>query len=131
VRVAVATEMGEYIDRLLNDRLANPRDDMLTMIANAEIDGEPVDWDLKVGYINLLIIAGIDTTWSAIGSGCGTSPSTPTRSSASSPPTTTTCCGTPPPRRSCGTTRRSRWRRKVVGETEVGGCPVHPATRCC
>ena len=42
---------------------------MLTFIANAEIDGEPVDWDLKLGYIRLLIIAGIDTTWSAIGSG--------------------------------------------------------------
>jgi cytochrome P450 len=69
VRVAVAMEMKEYVDRLLNDRLANPQDDMLTLVANAEIDGEPVDWDLKVGYINLLIIAGIDTTWSAIGSG--------------------------------------------------------------
>ena len=42
---------------------------MLTDVANAEIDGEPVAWDLKVGYIRLLIIAGIDTTWSAIGSG--------------------------------------------------------------
>eukprot|EP01041_Mallomonas_annulata_P024053 gene24053-44695_t len=41
---------------------------MLTFIANAEIDGEPVDWELKLGYIRLLIIAGIDTTWSAIGS---------------------------------------------------------------
>ncbi|HUS44360.1 MAG TPA: hypothetical protein VMY16_16975, partial [Ilumatobacteraceae bacterium] len=53
VRVAVATEMQEYVDGLLNDRLANPQDDMLTMIANAEIEGEPVDWNLKVGYINL------------------------------------------------------------------------------
>ncbi len=69
VRVAVATEMKDYVDQLLNDRLANPQDDMLTLVANAEIEGQPVDWDLKVGYINLLIIAGIDTTWSAIGSG--------------------------------------------------------------
>jgi len=57
------------VSALLRDRLDNPCDDMLTMIANAEIDGEPVGWDLKVGYINLLIVAGIDTTWSAIGSG--------------------------------------------------------------
>ena len=42
---------------------------MLTMIANAEIDGEPVSWQEKVGYVRLLIIAGIDTTWSSIGSG--------------------------------------------------------------
>jgi len=69
VRVQVMTEMTEYISTMLEDRLANPRDDMLTMIAKAEIDGEPVDWELKVGYVRLLIVAGIDTTWSAIGSG--------------------------------------------------------------
>jgi hypothetical protein len=69
VRVEVMTEMDTYIGQILEDRLAHPQDDMLTMIANAEIDGEPVDWDLKCGYIALLIIAGIDTTWSAIGSG--------------------------------------------------------------
>ncbi|MDH3299108.1 MAG: cytochrome P450 [Acidimicrobiia bacterium] len=69
IRLEVMTEMGSYVDRLLQDRLANPSDDMLTMIANAEIDGEPVDWNLKVGYVRLLIVAGIDTTWSAIGSG--------------------------------------------------------------
>ena len=69
VRVEVMTEMDTYIGQILEDRLAHPQDDMLTMIANAEIDGEPVDWHLKCGYIALLIIAGIDTTWSAIGSG--------------------------------------------------------------
>jgi cytochrome P450 len=69
VRVAVMTEMGDYIGAILNDRVANPRGDMLTNIANAEIDGKPVDWVLKVGYVRLLIVAGIDTTWSAIGSG--------------------------------------------------------------
>ena len=42
---------------------------MLTMIANAEIDGEAVPWDHKTGYVALLVLAGIDTTWSAIGSG--------------------------------------------------------------
>jgi cytochrome P450 len=68
VRAEVAREMNEYIDVILRDRLSNPVDDMLTMIANAEIDGEPVDWMLKLGYVKLLIIAGIDTTWSAIGS---------------------------------------------------------------
>ena len=69
VRLQVITEMSEYIGQLLTTRLENPVDDMLTDIANAEIDGEPVDWDLKIGYVRLLIVAGIDTTWSAIGSG--------------------------------------------------------------
>ncbi len=69
VRIQVMTEMSHYISGLLNDRLKNPKDDLLTMIANAEIDGKEVGWDVKVGYIRLQIVAGIDTTWSAIGSG--------------------------------------------------------------
>jgi hypothetical protein len=69
VRVQVATEMTHYIDALLKDRLVNPQDDLLTVVAHAEIDGKDVEWDVKVGYIRLQIVAGIDTTWSAIGSG--------------------------------------------------------------
>ena len=69
VRIEVMTEMTHYIDGLLKDRLAHPKDDLLTMIANAEIDGKEVPWDIKIGYIRLQIVAGIDTTWSAIGSG--------------------------------------------------------------
>jgi cytochrome P450 len=69
VRMQVLTEMTLYIDAILKDRLVNPKDDLLTTIANAEIDGKEVAWDIKIGYIRLQIIAGIDTTWSAIGSG--------------------------------------------------------------
>jgi cytochrome P450 len=69
IRLEVMTEMTHYIDGLLKDRLASPKDDLLTMIANAQIDGKDVDWNIKIGYIRLQIVAGIDTTWSAIGSG--------------------------------------------------------------
>ena len=69
IRLQVLTEMTHYISAILKDRLENPKDDLLTVVANAEIDGKEVDWDIKVGYIRLQIIAGIDTTWSAIGSG--------------------------------------------------------------
>lgn len=69
VRLEVSREMTEYISAILKDRLENPKDDLLTLVANAQIDGVDVDWDIKVGYIRLQIVAGIDTTWSAIGSG--------------------------------------------------------------
>ena len=69
IRRQVNAEMTEYIDDMLRKRQNDPQDDMMTDIANAEIDGEEVAWDLKVGYVRLMIIAGIDTTWSAIGSG--------------------------------------------------------------
>lgn len=59
---------------MLKGRQANPSDDLTSLIANATIDGEEVDWAYKVGYMKLMIVAGIDTTWSAIGSGLWHSP---------------------------------------------------------
>jgi cytochrome P450 len=69
VREQINEEMTAYNDRMLDLRLEDPRDDLLTLIAHAEIDGEPVSRELKRGYVSLMIIAGIDTTWSAIASG--------------------------------------------------------------
>ena len=69
VRAQVMGEMGAYIRDILEDRLANPQDDMLTMIAQTDLPNEDDPWEIKIGYVRLLIIAGIDTTWSAIGSG--------------------------------------------------------------
>ncbi len=126
VRVQVATEMRAYIDEILRDRLANPQDDMLTFVANAEIDGEPVDWDLKLGYITLLIIAGIDTTWSAIGSALW--------HFAQHPDEVARLVAVPDDDMLWQTASEEVLRfyapvtmaRKVIGETTIGGCPVHP-----
>ena len=126
VRAAVATEMGDYIDALLHERLENPQDDMLTLVANAEIDGQPVDWDLKLGYIRLLIIAGIDTTWSAIGSGLwhfGQHPDEVARLVAADNDDLLWNTASEEVLRYYAPVTMAR---KVVGETEVGGCPVHP-----
>ena len=126
VRAAVAAEMGDYIDALLHERLENPQDDMLTLVANAEIDGQPVDWDLKLGYIRLLIIAGIDTTWSAIGSGLwhfGQHPDEVARLVAADNDDLLWNTASEEVLRYYAPVTMAR---KVVGETEVGGCPVHP-----
>jgi cytochrome P450 len=126
VRAAVTKEMGDYIDVLLHDRLENPQDDMLTLVANAEIDGEPVSWDLKLGYIRLLIIAGIDTTWSAIGSGIwhfGQHPDDVARLLAVANDDLLWNTASEEVLRYYAPVTMAR---KVVGETEVGGCPVHP-----
>ena len=69
IRAQVTQEMGDYADLMMAKRLDDPQDDLMTLIAHAEIDGEPVDPELKRGYVLLMILAGIDTTWSAIGSG--------------------------------------------------------------
>ena len=53
--------------RRSSDHLDNPRDDLTTYLINAELDGQKLDPSHVVGTMALLLIAGIDTTWSAIG----------------------------------------------------------------
>jgi cytochrome P450 len=62
-------EMTAYWEALIEDRIANPREDLATVVANAEINGELAPIEIRRGYLSLLLVAGIDTTWSAIGSG--------------------------------------------------------------
>ena len=53
----------------LDDRKANPREnDLITDLLNTRVDGELVSEDYVMGVCNLMLVAGIDTTWSAIGS---------------------------------------------------------------
>lgn len=42
-------------------------DDLLTLLVEAEVDGEPLSDRHLIGSCFLLLLAGIDTTWSAIG----------------------------------------------------------------
>ena len=45
----------------------HPQDDLTSFLLDAEIDGQKLEPDHVVGTMVLLMIAGIDTTWSAIG----------------------------------------------------------------
>ena len=60
-------ESGRYFAAELEKRRAAPRDDVISHLAAARLDGQPVDEDRLVGMLRLLLVAGIDTTWSAIG----------------------------------------------------------------
>ncbi|MGY6500637.1 MAG: cytochrome P450 [Acidimicrobiales bacterium] len=59
-----------YLKTLIAERRANPTggDDLVNYLLETEMDGEPLSDDHIQGTFGLLIIAGIDTTWSAIGS---------------------------------------------------------------
>jgi cytochrome P450 len=57
----------EYLREQVDDHIANPRDDLTTYLINAEMDGQRIQLDHAAGSIALLLLAGIDTTWSAIG----------------------------------------------------------------
>ncbi len=126
IRAEVLGEMSAYIDDLLKQRLENPVDDMMTEIANAEIDGEPIDWALKIGYVRLLIVAGIDTTWSAIGSGLWHFAQNPDQVAALVAVDDDDMLWQTASEEVLRYYAPVTMARKVVGETEVSGCPVHP-----
>ncbi len=50
------------------DRQKNPSDDLISEMLRTEIDGKPLDLVHIAGTCNLMLVAGIDTTWSSIGS---------------------------------------------------------------
>jgi cytochrome P450 len=67
-RIAAIEPLAEYLDSKVAEHAENPRDDLMTYLMNVEIDGNKLSPEHVRGSILLLLIAGIDTTWSAIGS---------------------------------------------------------------
>jgi cytochrome P450 len=57
-----------FLGEIIEDRQRHPRDDLITELLQSEVDGQPVPVSHVLGTCQLLIIAGIDTTWSSIGS---------------------------------------------------------------
>jgi hypothetical protein len=57
-----------YLQGAIAERRANPTDDFISELLGSEHDGEPIGDDVVLGMCALLLIAGIDTTWSSIGS---------------------------------------------------------------
>lgn len=53
----------------VEERRKNPRkDDFITELMNQVVDGKVVPIEYVLGVCNLMLVAGVDTTWSAIGS---------------------------------------------------------------
>ena len=67
----------QYLKGVMEDHLEHPRDDLTSYLLASEIDGEPVDPFWVTRTVGLLMIAGIDTTWSAIGASIWHLASTP------------------------------------------------------
>ena len=57
-----------YLNDQINEHVASPRDDLTSYLIDAEMDGQKLDALHVMGTMALLLLAGIDTTWSAIGS---------------------------------------------------------------
>jgi len=62
------TEMTAYFQNEIDKRKDDPRDDLISVMMHARCEGEAWTSERVLGALRLLMIAGIDTTWSAIGS---------------------------------------------------------------
>ena len=64
--IAARNEMWKYLEPIIEERLHNPGEDLLSKIAVAELDGQRMSMDEVKGFIALLLAAGGDTTDKAI-----------------------------------------------------------------
>ena len=58
----VVQEMFAFGERIMKDRRANPRDDLLTVIAQSKLEGELLPQEYLDGSWLLIIFAGNDTS---------------------------------------------------------------------
>jgi cytochrome P450 len=64
-----AAGFGPYFAQVVQDRLADPTDDLSSVLTHAKLDGEPLPPRDLFGYFGILATAGHDTTSSAIAGG--------------------------------------------------------------
>jgi cytochrome P450 len=67
LRIAGMQDLFAYLNAQVEDHIEHPRDDLTSHLLQAEMDGQRIDTMHVTGTIALLLLAGIDTTWSAIG----------------------------------------------------------------
>jgi len=59
--------LDSYLDIQIAEHREHPRNDLISYLIQAEVDGRPLDAQHIRGTIALIFIAGVDTTWSMIG----------------------------------------------------------------
>jgi cytochrome P450 len=57
----------DYMVEVMHDRRAHPRDDLSSLLANAQVDGRPFTDDEVIGSYFMFFLAGLDTVTSALG----------------------------------------------------------------
>jgi hypothetical protein len=66
-RIERGAELFDYLFAQIREHVASPREDLTSYLIDAELYGQKLEPIHVAGTIALLLIAGIDTTWSAIG----------------------------------------------------------------
>jgi cytochrome P450 len=66
--LAASAALCDYFAPILDARRAEPRDDLISGLAQAEIDGEKLQDEEIYSFLRLLLPAGVETTYRALGS---------------------------------------------------------------
>jgi cytochrome P450 len=117
-------EMTAYFTGHIEARKQRPTDDLISTMMNARNkNGEPLEDSHVLGSLRLLLIAGIDTTWSAIGASLWHLARTPTdRERLVREPELMPMAVEELLRAYSPVTMA----REVIKETTVAGCPMKP-----
>jgi cytochrome P450 len=66
---ATMVEVFEYFTKLVDDKRKNPADDLVTLFANAKVDGEPLEFVDVLTFCLIIVVAGNETTRNATSGG--------------------------------------------------------------
>ena len=58
-----AKQLGEYLTPMIEERRKNPGDDLISVLAAGELDGQRLDNEHVLGFLRLLLPAGAETTY--------------------------------------------------------------------
>ena len=66
---AAVKEEYDWFAQALDDRRANPRDDLLSHVAHLEVDGRPMTIEEQLGHCTQFLVAGNETTTATLAEG--------------------------------------------------------------
>ena len=122
--VRALIEMTEYFRPYMNERRARPGDDLISHLVQQRYpDGRHLTDNHVLGSVRLILVAGIDTTWSAIGAAIWHLARTPEdrRRLVAEPALMPTAI-----EELLRAYAPVTMAREVIAETEIGGCPFKP-----
>lgn len=123
VLIEAVGEMTHYFMGHIYERMEKPGDDLIGYLLQVKQGGQRMPIESVIGSLRLLLIAGIDTTWSAIGSCIWHLAKTPAdrRRLVSEPQLMPTAI-----EEFLRAYAPVTMAREVIKETEIGGCPFKP-----
>jgi len=65
--VRCSNELRAYLERIVEERRIAPRDDLISDLVTAELDGEKLDDEEIYSFLRMLLPAGIETTYRSSG----------------------------------------------------------------